>query len=205
MDLLSPKKLEEEKCNFYQISGTNRYHLTLLLRKILYPLVIKNFIDKQDVLLFKNLINSNIIFNNPLLNDIDNRLFEWNPEYKDAVYFVKKYAKKILKNKNLYVHVALFVKYLPGSFIPVHSDIMSEKCVDDKLSLVLYFNEEYEGGEIYFPYLNKEYKPNSGSAIYYPPQSKEFEHGVNPIIKGEKYIIAFCFTSNKKYATKHYL
>lgn len=169
------------------------------------PNVIENFIEQDDLLLFKNLINSNIIFKNALLNDFDNRFFEWNPEYKDAIYFVKKYAKKILENQNLYVHVALFVKYLPGSFIPVHSDIMSEKCINDKLSLVLYFNEEYEGGEIYFPYLNKQYKPSSGSAIYYPPQNKKFEHGVNLITKGEKYIIAFCFTSNKKYASEYYL
>lgn len=168
------------------------------------PVIVENFIDEEDILLFNNSVKSEKFFSKASINGTDNRIFEWNPDYPEAIHLVKKYSKKIINDQSLYVHVAMFVKYLPGAFIPVHTDIMSDKCFDDKLSLVLYFNDEYSGGEIYFPYLEKKYKTKSGSAIYYPPVDKDFEHGVHPVTDGEKYIIAICLTSNKNVAPKHY-
>jgi hypothetical protein len=171
---------------------------------LIEPTIVENFIDPEDILLLNDLIEKEKIFNKFIIDASDNRIFEWNPDYSEAIYLVKKYSKKIIKDQDLYPHVALFVKYLPGAFIPVHTDIMSDKCLDDKLAVVLYFNDDYYGGEIYFPLLNKEYKTKSGSAIYYPITDKEFEHGVNPVMGGEKYIITICFTSNKDFASNQY-
>lgn len=171
----------------------------------MYPKLIKNFIEEKDILMFNELVQKNIIFKNNQINESDNRIFEWNSELAEAAYIVRKYSRKIIKDQKIYVHVAMFVKYLPGSFVPLHTDIMSRECSNDQLSLVLYFNQEYSGGEIYFPNIKKQYKPETGSALYYPPYDKNFEHGVNVVTEGEKYILALCFTSKKNLAPPQYL
>lgn len=173
------------------------------------PKVFENFVEEDDCNMAIDYLNKMQMQNKLLKSEIDNRLFEWNPKSKESLYLIKKYSKKILDiydlDYNLYTHVAFLVRYDVDAFVPLHSDIMDERCSEDKLSLILYFNDDYVGGDIYFPKLEKQYHPNKGTALAYEADNPNFDHGINKIEKGTKYIFAFCFTKNKNLSQKEYL
>ena len=58
------------------------------------------------------------------------------------------------------------------------------------VSGVLYLNDDYAGGEIYFPEQNIKIKPESGSIILFPSYRPYFHHPL-PVTSGTKYMIPF--------------
>jgi predicted 2-oxoglutarate/Fe(II)-dependent dioxygenase YbiX len=58
------------------------------------------------------------------------------------------------------------------------------------VSGVLYLNDDYEGGEIYFPEQNIKIKPKAGSMIMFPSYRPYFHHPLE-ITKGNKYMVPF--------------
>jgi hypothetical protein len=75
-----------------------------------------------------------------------------------------------------------------GEGMDEHSD-MGER---SKLlrSAIFYVNDDYEGGELYFPALDFEYKPKAGDFITFPSYEK-FTHGVKPVLSGsDRYVLA---------------
>jgi hypothetical protein len=76
------------------------------------------------------------------------------------------------------VHIA---RYRPGTRLNEHADKVCESWRD--LSNVLYFNDDYEGGEIYFTQYGKEFKPKAGSLLIFPAAAN-FSHGVREITSG---------------------
>lgn len=61
---------------------------------------------------------------------------------------------------------------------------------------VLYLNDDYDGGEIYFPNQNIEIKPKPNTLVFFPG-TLEFLHGVNPITKGIRYTLTSFWTFDK--------
>lgn len=64
------------------------------------------------------------------------------------------------------------------------------------LGTVFYLNEDYEGGELYFPLQDISFKPKRG-AVYFFPGDKNFIHGVKPVISGCRYTAPFFWTITK--------
>jgi hypothetical protein len=58
------------------------------------------------------------------------------------------------------------------------------------IASIFYFNEDYEGGELYFPIQGIEFKPNAGSAYFFPGD-RNYVHGVRPILSGNRYTSPF--------------
>ena len=58
------------------------------------------------------------------------------------------------------------------------------------LAGLFYFNDDYEGGELFFPVQGIEIKPNAGSAYFFPGDM-HYIHGVRPIISGNRYTSPF--------------
>ena len=56
---------------------------------------------------------------------------------------------------------------------------------DEKWGLVVYFNE-FEGGEIYYPNQNIEYKPNAGDLVIHSAE-EHCLHGVKPVLSKIRY------------------
>lgn len=74
-------------------------------------------------------------------------------------------------------------KYEPGSHIRAHNDTATEfssRCI----SAVLYLNDEYEGGSLFFPRLGLSYKPTTGELVLFP---SEYLHAVAPVVSGVRY------------------
>jgi prolyl 4-hydroxylase len=96
------------------------------------------------------------------------------------------------------------VKYEPNGYYKEHHD----SCCDDNdlckkfnkdgnrvLTMVIYLNDEFEGGSTRFPNIDKEYKPEKYSGILFYPMNKNGDkchdnslHAGMPVTSGEKYI-----------------
>lgn len=65
--------------------------------------------------------------------------------------------------------------------------------VDRDISLVIYLNNDFEGGEIVFPKQALSIKPRKGMLIAFP-SNHHFLHGVNPVVTGVRYAIVDWFS-----------
>lgn len=61
------------------------------------------------------------------------------------------------------------------------------------IATLVYLNNNYEGGEIYFPDYNISIKPEPGDLLCFPDQPR-FVHGVKAITKGTRYTTPRWFT-----------
>ena len=61
------------------------------------------------------------------------------------------------------------------------------------IATLIYINTDYEGGEIYFPDHNINFKPGAGDLVCFP-DTPDFVHGVRPILNGTRYTIPRWFT-----------
>ena len=61
------------------------------------------------------------------------------------------------------------------------------------IATLLYLNNNYSGGEIYFPGYDISIKPNAGDLVCFP-DTPDFVHGVKPISNGIRYTIPRWFT-----------
>lgn len=55
---------------------------------------------------------------------------------------------------------------------------------------LFYINEDYEGGELYFPEQGIQFKPKAGAAYFFPGD-KNYIHGVTEITSGTRYTCPF--------------
>ncbi len=53
------------------------------------------------------------------------------------------------------------------------------------VSILIYLNQDWQGGELYFPYYGVKLNPSAGTAICFP-SNHEFSHRVENIVSGER-------------------
>lgn len=88
---------------------------------------------------------------------------------------------------NYYHYHAL--KYTQNDYFKIHHDHYAETINYSRLlTMCLYLNEDYEGGELFFPSIKKTFRFKTGDAIIFP-SNWMFYHGVNPILSGNRYSI----------------
>lgn len=121
-------------------------------------------------------------------------------QFKDQVNLIKNQCIAIVeKNFNVScldteIH---FLHYITGSEYKSHIDgqyvenDVARRGVDRDITCVLYLNDDYEGGELYFDFFKSHIKPNKGDLLIYPT-TWQYTHGVKPVI-GNRYAIVFWF------------
>jgi hypothetical protein len=91
------------------------------------------------------------------------------------------------------------VRWLPGQLQNPHADKELHEGPDAglpndfpnyDLSSLFYLNDDYEGGELYFPLQGIKFKPKKGAAYFFPGD-KEYVHGVTEIKNGIRYTCPF--------------
>jgi len=88
------------------------------------------------------------------------------------------------------------LKYGPGGKYNAHADsegwVRSEgrwrKTDDRDYSLLLYINDDYEGGSLYFPNFDIRIKPTAGMLVAFPSDHR-YMHAAEPLISGERFVI----------------
>ena len=94
------------------------------------------------------------------------------------------------------------VRWLPGQFQNPHADKeLHEGNLAGKpndfpyydLGSLFYLNDDYEGGELYFPKQGVQFKPKPGAAYFFPGDMN-YIHGVTEIKSGIRYTCPFFWT-----------
>jgi len=104
---------------------------------------------------------------------------------------VEEILKVKVKNVTMSGH-----KYPVGSYAAPHSDSSEldgtpNSWQMNKYAAILYLNDDYEGGQIYFPQHNVDISPKAGSLLVFEG-SHEYLHGVREITSGDRFtILAF--------------
>jgi hypothetical protein len=64
------------------------------------------------------------------------------------------------------------------------------------IASLFYFNDDYDGGELYFPVQGIEFKPKAGAAYFFPGD-RHYVHGVRPVKSGHRFTSPFFWTIMK--------
>jgi len=115
------------------------------------------------------------------------RVFSIMQQYVDNVQYQVEYKfGRKLEKTNPGIR-----KWLPGENQDLHADGETaggwpgyNYIVD--YGSIIYLNEEYEGGEIFFPKYDIRMKPKSGTLIFFP-STNMYTHGVTEVESGVRY------------------
>lgn len=85
-----------------------------------------------------------------------------------------------------------------GYEMPPHIDTINDYGLYNylKFAAVVYLNDSYEGGEIYFPNLGYSYAPRKGDLILFPANDEKYLHGVKKVLGGNRYTLAYWYSEN---------
>jgi Rps23 Pro-64 3,4-dihydroxylase Tpa1-like proline 4-hydroxylase len=161
---------------------------------------IKNHVEPQDAQTIIDLMDD-LKLTDQLKNERgDNAYRLYNSENEILFAFVKKYSDKFIEGKNLYMSEYLVALYEEKAFMKVHRDVENDREV---ISTVLYLNDEYTGGELSFPEVEGGYfyTPEKYELVYFPTP---YQHGVNPVKSGKRYIITISYTDKIEYKNKFF-
>ena len=88
-------------------------------------------------------------------------------------------------------------KYNEEAHMGPHVDFEGEDKVDfyPTISMVLYLNDDFEGGELNFTEQNVSIKPEAGSLVIFPSH-KPYYHDPRPVMSGIKYMVPLFWFAN---------
>lgn len=118
-----------------------------------------------------------------------NKCSLFDKENKETVLKIYERIKKeinFILNKEIYEYIGFETIYrsLTGQFMKTHHD--QGLGVKFKYGVVLYLNDDYKGGEIFYPNANLELKPESCSLVLHPAH-EAYRHGVKEVTSGVRY------------------
>jgi len=109
----------------------------------------------------------------------------WKYAYEMQIAAVNDYCSLYSLQMN-YWEAMNFVKYEHGQHFQEHADHGFSYIAT--VSLVAYPNDDYEGGELYFPKIDLLIKPEAGDLVIFP-STYLFSHRAMPVKSGIKYSI----------------
>ena len=112
-------------------------------------------------------------------------------------------AKKVFNEEYLYPDYTDLVSWESGSGMILHADNCDQEgepnfCSWRNYSGVLYLNEDFAGGETFFPRHGPHFiKPMKGKLALYPA-GIDYSHGVSTVV-GTRYTMPIWFTKDRNY------
>jgi hypothetical protein len=88
------------------------------------------------------------------------------------------------------------LKYGSGGFYQGHADSdlylpdrqVWQKTLDRDISLLIYLNEEFTGGELHFEHFGFKIRPRAGMLVYFPSDAR-YMHAAQPVASGLRYAV----------------
>lgn len=171
--------------------------------------IIDNFITPEDadVLIQEQLRPSEV---NPYPEYYKDRFggtaFPYNKRVMDLLIKYGHKSNDVHKDLNGFVNPIYVFKsfgsiWNPGSKGGLHIDAQDPEPFIE-WSTIIYLNgpEEYEGGLIYFPNQDFEYKPRKYSAVFFPSAGSEYIHGITTVTSGIRHTALYMHTSLPEHA-----
>lgn len=131
------------------------------------------------------------------------KVMKKNPELVLLMVDIRNRARDIIKqltgiDKPLYSNGLSIVRWKEGSFQPPHADKPGGYEYRE-FGSVLYLNDNYEGGNIYFPQYGIDIKPSSGTYAFFPGDLDHL-HGVSEIKNNIRYTFPIFWTHDIEYS-----
>jgi len=152
--------------------------------------IVENFISKDHLKIINDYIKEVGFIENENPVEFPLAILKFN-ENKEIIDILDDYRKKVQflleRDFDCEVESAVFnqvARYLPGDNLNEHADKVCESWRD--LSNVLYYTDDYEGGEFFFSQYGIEFKPKAGTLLYFPAGAN-YSHGVKTVTSGERY------------------
>jgi hypothetical protein len=128
-----------------------------------------------------------------------------NDSIKKKVNVFRFNATAFARNKYgkvLYPDYTDLVYWPNGLSMGVHADNVWENGEPNYVSYrmysgVAYLNDDYEGGQTFFPELDMKIEPKIGKLVVFPSNA-EYKHGVTPVV-GERYTMPIWFTEDPEH------
>ena len=99
---------------------------------------------------------------------------------------VKGIIEQAAGEEYVYDGLDLLRRVPPGHSIAEHWD--AQNWVQVAAGVIIYLNDDFEGGEIYYPNKGLSYKPCRNSLVLHPA-TEPYKHGVNEVTSGMRYYI----------------
>jgi len=80
------------------------------------------------------------------------------------------------------------LRYKEGEAYDVHCDMLNANSPLKLMTMLMYPNDDYEGGEVYFPRQGIEFKPTAGD-VYVCPSGFSYPRGTRPVKSGTRYCV----------------
>ena len=105
-------------------------------------------------------------------------------------------ARKFLAEELDWYESPELMRYRPGGLYIKHADSQNmnpesrvwNKVIDRDLSLLIYLNDDYEGGSLRFDKLNYRLRPRAGMAVMFPSDNR-YVHAAEEVTAGERFVI----------------
>jgi hypothetical protein len=127
--------------------------------------------------------------------------FPYNKRVMDLLIKYGHKSNQVHKEQNgfinpIYVFKSFGSHWTPGSSGGLHLDAQGPEPFIE-FSTIIYLSDpkDYEGGIIYFPNQDFEYKPKQYSAVFFPSAGSEYIHGITEVTKGNRHTALYMHTS----------
>ncbi len=194
-------------------------------------LLIKNFLSKEEVDFVLEAINSasqedwEVEYMSNLISfcmekfgrdDVDNLVAEGKFEitqnwvdknlnikhHKEHEIFYKRLSEMVNASfSNLELSgLATIQRMQPGVELKSHTDQHTDPSI--QYATILYINDDYKEGELFFKNLNIELRPKPGDLLFFPGNEK-YEHGVKHVAEGPIRYVIVGFVKEKGHYVKN--
>lgn len=156
----------------------------------------KDFLDKANTFYENKWVRSLTIGDqeNPIRSS-DSAFLQDEPGLDKQIFDI--FAEHILEYRKLFPEVYIekdegytLLRYSEGGYYGKHTDDFSK--MHRIVSGLIYLNDDYEGGELYFNELDVKIKPKAGSIVLFP-SNFVYAHECLKITKGTKYAVVTWF------------
>lgn len=162
--------------------------------------VTENFLDEEMFSTLKTFAETTTLYDLNVNNTIWNQRIvhaTQAPEIRDiGRQYIKIVTNKIKSDfeldKQIFTDILCFNRWRVGDMQHPHAD--DENGFEwRKFGCVLYLNDDYEGGNIYFPTQSLSIKPKANTLAFFPG-NREFLHGVEAVTSGIRYTLSTFWT-----------
>lgn len=183
-------------------------------------LQVKNLVDKDDLLIIQNFLPTINEWMDSGQNQYDqNGVCTYDASYwkdrqcsseilfriaPDIYALINKYISKMkiimedFYNVKLLERPPVIIKWNPGTEQKPHADKQlndgsPNPFPDYDINSLIYYNNDFQGGELYYPEFDLVIEPEPGLAVAHPGDI-HYLHGVKKIISGERYTTPSFYT-----------
>jgi predicted 2-oxoglutarate/Fe(II)-dependent dioxygenase YbiX len=120
---------------------------------------------------------------------MDNQYFkDFEDQCKSVINScLESYREQMMISYNTFnIEGFYLLKYGVGEYFSSHYDAHSTN--KRSISVLIYLNDDYEGGELEFVHFDLKIKPKAGTVILFPP-NYPYRHIAHPVTSGTKYAV----------------